>query len=46
MKKKLQIIYQYKNLIKIEKFYLEKKKIPDFHKIKLAGWMHGNNKKK
>ena len=34
MKKKLQIIYQYKNLIKIEKFYLEKKKIPDFHKIK------------
>ncbi len=36
MKKKLQTIYKYKNLIKVEKFYLEKKKIPDFHKIVLA----------
>ena len=33
---KKDIIYTYKNLIKIERYYLKKKKISNYHKIKLA----------
>ena len=30
------IVYKYKNLIKVEKYFLKKKKIKDFHSINLA----------
>lgn len=33
---KRKIVYKYKNFIEVEKYFLKKKKIKDFHKIKLA----------
>lgn len=33
---KTKIVYSFKNIIKVEKFFLKKKNIKDFHKIKLA----------